>query len=541
MATGRQLSGCEYGPTVIVRFSVPVFVVSFALSSVACGNEKLRHVEECQVAANHEKPEICNNVDDNCNCTGDTNRDSRECGPGDEGVDEGCDDDSDGYCDAAMKIDGRVVICLKSFDACPGGTTCYVTALDCDDQTVTSYPGAPETCDGQDNDCDGLVDADDNSFSDPLIRADGTCLTGAFPAAYVGIGACRAGQPVCKAGQLECAGEVGPEPESCNAKDDDCNGLTDDGAGAFAECVSSNNPLVGECHPGFHMCRFGRLDTTVCVGELLPQAESCNAKDDDCDGQTDEGTRSTHKIYVLFHLDCSGSMTDKISQITSFLNDLVNLPPIYQAADIEWGLVLLPDDSSGQLPWVHQKYTDLTKFRASLATVTTSCGWMEPNIDSVAYGLCSSRPTVEWPAAHQCRRLYDSHWQRCGGASGNPASYGTGTICESVLTGGYLNGRIYDLPVPDGASQLHVLFTDEEDQTGASLTASDVAGIRTDLRNRYATQGWTGTVKTACFLDSYYSSQFTAMCDSTHILSSSSTPADLMAGFTQVLQVTYCQ
>ncbi len=503
----------------------------------ACHDDRLTAVEACQIPANHEKPEVCNNADDNCNCTGDTNRDGIVCGPGDDGVDEGCDDDSDGYCDATMPYDGRVAACPHSFDACPSGQTCYVVKLDCDDTDPTVHPEAAETCDGKDNDCDGRVDTADPNFSDPRIRPDGTCTTGLVPSALIGKGICQAGHPTCSAGKLTCIGEVGPKPETCNGLDDDCNGLVDDGTGAYSECATASNPLVGECHPGFHLCRSGHLDTSVCVGEQLPRPETCDGLDQDCDGVADNGVRNGHKIYVLFHLDCSGSMSNKIAAITQFLDDLQNLPPLYQSTDIQWGLVLLPDNAAN-VSWVQQRYTDLATFRAAVKSVPSSCGWLEPSIDTVAFGLCSSRPTTEWPTGSICRQLYEHEWQRCGGQYGNAASWPAGTICNSVLSGGHLNGRIYDLPVPDGADQLHVLFTDEEPQSNDGITVSDVVTVRSDLRNRYAANGWSGTVKTACFLDAFYGPQFTPMCDSSHLLGTS---AGMMTSFTSDLLITYCQ
>ncbi len=80
--------------------------------------------------------EVCDCMDNNCNCPGDTNGDGIECGPGDVGVDEGFDEDGDGW---------------TTCGDCEG-------IYDCDDTDDTIYPGAPELCDGKDNDCDGETD-----------------------------------------------------------------------------------------------------------------------------------------------------------------------------------------------------------------------------------------------------------------------------------------------------------------------------------------------------------------------------------------------
>lgn len=40
----------------------------------------------------------------------------------------------------------------------PTGTVIYASGRDCDDHRADVHPGAPEVCDGRDNDCDGEVD-----------------------------------------------------------------------------------------------------------------------------------------------------------------------------------------------------------------------------------------------------------------------------------------------------------------------------------------------------------------------------------------------
>ena len=64
----------------------------------------------------------------------------------------------------------------------------YYSDIDCNDHDSITYPGAPELCDGKDNDCDGTVPAEEvDGDGDGVSKCDGDCNDGdAFvnPSAY---------------------------------------------------------------------------------------------------------------------------------------------------------------------------------------------------------------------------------------------------------------------------------------------------------------------------------------------------------------------
>ena len=89
--------------------------------------------------------ELADGMDNNCD------------GSIDEGTPLG-DDDGDGFCESANSCSGVNIF--------PG---------DCDDTDATSYPGAPEICDGTDNDCDAASDEWDDMDGDGFAPCDGDC------------------------------------------------------------------------------------------------------------------------------------------------------------------------------------------------------------------------------------------------------------------------------------------------------------------------------------------------------------------------------
>jgi hypothetical protein len=77
-----------------------------------------------------------------------------------------------------------------------------------------------------------------------------------------------------------------PSAETCNDLDDDCDGETDESPEDGLLCATGG---VGECAAGRRRCADADM---TCVPEARPAEETCDGRDDNCDGTIDEGLRN---------------------------------------------------------------------------------------------------------------------------------------------------------------------------------------------------------------------------------------------------------
>jgi hypothetical protein len=144
---------------------------------------------------------------------------------------------------------------------------------DCDDFDNRKTPGKTEACNGVDDNCNMQVDEGLMSITTwPDLDGDGYGWTLGAP-----MSGCGGGMRAPNDGDCDDTNRnINPAAtETCNLKDDDCDGQQDEGAkvrcgeGWCARLGPTCNPV--DCMPG------------------PPLLERCNALDDDCDGVVDDG------------------------------------------------------------------------------------------------------------------------------------------------------------------------------------------------------------------------------------------------------------
>ncbi|MFH2005322.1 MAG: MopE-related protein [bacterium] len=184
--------------------------------------------------------------------------------------------------------------CLTGFsdlngDLNSGGNGC--------EYTCPVYPPTAEYCDGQDNDCNGLVD-------DGVTAPVGFCYQGQVGSPCYGVAAlCQdpdGAGPLPHSWYCQYPASVETSPLNpnqllgyearCDGLDGDCDGTPDDNFNIGAPCDDGG---YGICRgTGARQCRSDQTgaECNITSPGATPTDEVCDGQDNDCDGLTDENS-----------------------------------------------------------------------------------------------------------------------------------------------------------------------------------------------------------------------------------------------------------
>ncbi len=130
-----------------------------------------------------------------------------------------------------------------------------------------------------------LLTNNDNDFDDIFTRVSGIQCAGGGGACETELeGVCRDGTMQCQGGALTCVPNLQPSEESCNALDDDCNGMTDDGDLCEPDYVCDRGKCVPKCGTGEFRCspelvcgKAGACVDPLCEDVVCPEGQICEA------------------------------------------------------------------------------------------------------------------------------------------------------------------------------------------------------------------------------------------------------------------------
>lgn len=133
----------------------------------------------------------------------------------------------------------------------------------------------------------------DGGKLDRLQSDSFSCISGMTQPCYSGspttqnVGECKEGTQTCINGRWgQCIGEILPQKEICDGKDNDCNKAEDDQLTQSCYTGPVGTEGIGACKAGIQTCHAGNFNS--CQNEIVPQLEICDGIDNDCDKQVDE-------------------------------------------------------------------------------------------------------------------------------------------------------------------------------------------------------------------------------------------------------------
>jgi len=380
----------------------------------------------CSESTNHSKSNICEN----------------EC----ESIGTYCKDNSIIQCyedETKCLIEKKLLECLND-EICNSNvclkSNCENECLETESKCDANKPYEIKICGNFDEDICfewQSINCPQNHICENNVCVYESCIDNETKECGSDTGECQKGLQTCNSGVWsECVGEIKPVTEICDRKDNNCDGTTDEGCSCVNGDTKECGIDTGECQKGSQTCNNGVW--SECVGEITPFAEICDGKDNNCDGNTDEGCscvngdtkecgidtgecqKGSQTCNNGIWSDCEGDIEPTEETCNGFDdncdNDIDNIinPP---QADKHFGVCSLSVKVCNGTEFVEPDYTLLENYEQTetfcdnidndcdndIDNVTKSCYFGPPGTNNI--GICKS-------GSQTCLA---GHWGNCDG------------------------------------------------------------------------------------------------------------------------------